>query len=643
MKTHIDFETFGPEDLLSSGLSKYVKTAEILCMAYATDGKEPKLWTPGEPFPSDIDMNSEFYAHNAPFEFAVWNEIGVKVHGFPPLPIEKLNCTMAMAYTHSMPGSLEKLSPALGIDKAKDMAGSKVMMQLSKPRVLKDGTVTRWFKADVPEKFEKLYAYCIQDVVVETASEERMLPLTPEEKEVWILDHKINNRGIQIDIPSVKKAMAIIKDEKERLNDEIYEVSGRKVHTTNAVADITEYLEARGIKIESVKKSDVTDLLNSELPDDCRRILELRREGAKSSTAKLTAMIKRVEADGRIRNIHQYHGAGTGRWAGRGVNFQNLPRPSLKEEQIEQAISSFGKGAEYIDMFFGSPLSVISDCIRSLVTAAPGKDLLVVDFAAIEARVLAWLAGQESILEVFRTHGKIYEAQAAGIYNVKMENVTKDQRQIGKVAILALGYQGGVGAFQSMAKNYGVVVSDERADDIKVAWRKANSQTVKYWYALDEAAVNAVMNPGVNFKAGHKERQVTYRVSGSFLMCRLPSGRVLYYPYPKIEVNKFNRDAVTYMGEHPKTKKWSRLSFYGGLAAENITQAVSRDLLAAAMLRLERKCYEVVMHVHDEIVCEVDEKFGTLKNMINIVCELPAWAKDLPIAAEGYRAKRYRK
>lgn len=646
MKTHIDFETRSDIDLKKQGVYVYARSpfTEILCMAYKIDGRQTKIWKRGEPFPSDIDMSSSFFAQNAPFEFEIWNEVGVKKYGWPELPIEKLYCTLAMALTHALPGSLEKMAPALGIEKQKDMAGNRVMLQLSRPRkILEDGSYIWWEEADAPEKFEALYAYCIQDVEVEAEADERMLPLQPSERELWLLDHKINSRGIQIDIPSVKKAIDVIYDEKIRLDKEMQKVSNGKIASASASVQIKDYLVERGVDAESVTKSDVLDLLKlTNLPDDCRRILEIRQEGSKSSTAKLRAMLLRANADGRVRGCHQYHGAGTGRWSGRGIQTQNLPRPNLKQEDIEGVIANLHKGADYIDLFYGAPTSAISDCIRSLITAAPGKDLIVVDFAAIEARVLAWLAGQEDVLEIFRTHGKIYEAQAAGIYNVRFEDVTKDQRQIGKVAILALGYQGGVGAFQSMAKNYGVVVSDKRADEIKVAWRKANPKIVQYWYDLDNAAVQAVLNPGKNFKAGHIERQVTFRVAGSFLMCRLPSGRILYYPYPKIEVNKFGRDSVTYMSEDV-TGKWVRMSYYGGLAAENITQAVSRDLLAEAMLNLEKEMYEVVMHVHDEIVCEVDKKFGTLKNMITIVCKLPAWAKDLPIASEGFRAKRYRK
>ena len=650
-KIHIDFETRSDIDLKKQGLDVYASSpfTDILCMAFIDSAGLMKIWKRGEPFPSSIDMDSEFYAQNASFEFAIWNQIGVKKYGWPTLPVERLHCTLAMALTHALPGSLEKMAPALGIEKQKDMAGNRIMLQLSRPRkILEDGSYVWWEPEDAPEKFEALYAYCIRDVEVEAEAELKMLPLTPTEREIYLLDHRINQRGIQIDIPSVNLALDVIHEEKKRLDLEMMKITNGEIPSASSAKKITEYLQDHGVGMDGVTKGEVLEVLKTKLPDDLRRILEIRQEGSKSSTAKLRAMLLRANKDGRVRGVHQYHGAGTGRWSGRGIQTQNLPRPNLKQKEIEGVIANLHKGAEYIDFFYGAPTSAISDCIRSLITAAPGKDLMAVDFSSIEARVLAWLAGQESILEIFRTHGKIYEAQAASIYSVPMSEVTKDQRQIGKVAILALGYQGGVGAFQSMAGNYGVVVSDERADEIKHAWRHANPKIVRYWYALEDAAKQAVLNPGRNFKAGHPGREVIYRVQGSFLMCRLPSRRILYYPYPKIEIvsTKFgNRESITYMSEDTTTRKFSKQQFYGGLASENITQAVSRDILAEAMLRLERKCYEVVMHVHDEIVCEVDESFGSVEDMITIVCELPTWANGLPLSVgdDSYRAKRYRK
>lgn len=305
--------------------------------------------------------------------------------------------------------------------------------------------------------------------------------------------------------------------------------------------------------------------------------------------------------------------------------------------------------ARTIDLLYGQPLSVISQCLRGFLIPEVGCDFITVDFSAIEARVLAWLAGDVKTIEIFKTHGKVYEDAASGIYRVPISKVTKDQRQIGKVAVLALGYQGGVRAFQKMAKTYNVKISDAEADKIKVAWRNAHPEIVKYWWTLDDAAMNATLNPGKTFRCTTKYTSIAYKVMGSFLFCKLPSGRAISYPYPKIEPVETpwgeTRDALTYMAEDSLTKKWEKQKAYGGLLTENITQAVARDLLADSMLRLEEHGFKIVMHVHDEIVCEVNKKNTelTLELMEKLMSEVPDWAKDLPMAAEGWRGERYRK
>lgn len=297
-----------------------------------------------------------------------------------------------------------------------------------------------------------------------------------------------------------------------------------------------------------------------------------------------------------------------------------------------------------IDVVFGNPLDVISSCLRGFLWAKPGHTLIGADFSSIEARVLAWLAGEEEILEVFRTHGKIYEVAAAEIYNVSLKDVTKVQRQIGKIGILSLGYGGGKGAFQQMAKGYGVKVSDDEAEGIKVRWREANKKIVRFWYALEEAAFNAVRMPGKTFKA----KSISFKMSGSFLWCRLPSSRVLCYPYPQIKLMMkrwgTEKETLTYMAVDPLTKKWERCETYGGSLAENVTQAVARDIMAESIVRLELNGYPVIMHAHDEITCEVRNDYPwDIHDFERVMSTNPEWCSDLPIKAEGWAGVRYQK
>lgn len=427
-------------------------------------------------------------------------------------------------------------------------------------------------------------------------------------------------------------------------------VTGGAVSSGNQHAALTAWVRAQGVVTAGVAKADVAALLGADdTPEAVREALEARKEAAKASTAKLRAMLATASQDGRVRFTMQYHGAATGRWAGRKIQPHNMPRPKIKQHAIDGVFRLLARpnAAPLIALGYGSPMSIISDCLRGMIRAKSGHDFIAADFSAIEARGLAWLAGEERVLEIFRGHGKIYEHAAAGIYGKPMEAVTKDERQIGKVAVLALGYQGGVGAFQTMARGYGVQVPDERAEEIKTAWRKAHPAIVRYWFDLEDAAECAVLRPGGSFSAGATGREVTFKRRGNFLWCRLPSGRALCYPYPRLQTKVTPwgapKDQVHYMAVNGVTRKWELSHVYGGLLSENVTQALCRDLLAEAILRLEERGYPVVFHVHDEIVCEAPLGRGSLEEMEAIMSEVPAWAAGFPIKAEGWRGERFRK
>lgn len=651
---HLDFETRSACDLKACGVAVYAAdpSTDILVAAWSL-GEEGMIesWYPGGRVPDrlrqHVSRGGKVAAHNAVFEFYINNYVAHQKYGWPLMAIEQMVDTMAMGYAMGLPGQLGKLAPALGLKENKDEAGQRVMMQLSKPRRVQDGKI---FWVEDPKKYDILVEYNKQDVRVEKLAMQRMKPLSASEQKLWVLDQRINNRGIQIDVEAVKKAIVIVEATKEKLDAKMREVTKNFVASCTAVAQIRDWLKSHNINTASIQKSDVVELLNDpSLPPVIRQALTLRQEAGKASTAKLSSMLNRVSADGRIRSTMQYHGAqATGRWAGRGIQPHNMPRQmpdAATTEAIFEAIRS--QDAAWIEVFHGPPLQIISSILRSFLIAAPGKILRWGDFNAVEARVTAWLANEEAALKVFREGGDPYVAAYAKAFGVPPESVTKEQRGIGKVMVLAFGFGGGVGAFQVMAKAYGVSKPDKEVDGFKKAWRAGHANIVNYWYALERQAILAIKHPGQIFPVGIPGRQIKYLTSGSFLLCQLPSGRVITYPYPKVEQVetpwKEMRDGITYMTEDADTKQWVRQKAWYGILVENIVQATARDLLVYAMWNLEERGHTISFHVHDEAVAEVQEGFSSCKEMEEIMSMVPSWAKDLPLAAEAHEGKRYRK
>lgn len=672
---HVDFESRSACNLKETGVDIYSKhpTTDILCMAYAINDEPVELWIKGDPFPERIQKlinkpTTIFKAHNANFELNLWNNCAVPKLNWPRLPLDRLECTMAQAYSMGLPGSLENASLACGLTKQKDMPGHRIMLQLSQPRELKPyGKIVWWEpesakdekdKAAILEKFAHLYRYCKTDVEVERELDKRLLRLSENERSLWRLDQKINSRGIKVDIKALTYAKQVADFEKKKLNADIKYLTEGVVATCNAVEQIKNFLTDYGVAVESIGKSEVSNLLEDpSLPKICKDVLELRRLAAKSSTAKIDKMILGANIeDDRVRGNFQFAGAGTGRWAARRIQLQNLPRQKLPPSEIENIFKILHKNKdnyelsrEEIDMLHGAPLNCLSECIRGFLVPEKSKQFLICDYNAIEARVVAWLAGEERMLKIFRDGNDPYLHAASGIYGRPITKADEHERAVGKVSILALGYQGGKDAFQRMAKSMGVKVSDTQAEQIKTLWRKNNPFIVRYWEALEKAALNAVRFPGKLFKAGAASREVTFKKAGSFLLCRLPSGRLMIYAYPSIQQKETPwgemRDAVAYKAEDSLTREWKDHFSYSGLLCENVTQAVARDLLAEAMVKLDKAGFTITIHVHDEIVCE--EKIGsethTLEKMKQIMCDNPSWAKDLPLKTGGSVSSRYHK
>lgn len=522
------------------------------------------------------------FSHNAAFERAIWLYVLTPKYGWPACPPpERWRCTMAMAYAMALPGGLDDACRAVGITIRKDPAGYALMLQMCKP--MTPWPVT-WL--DTPKHRHRLGLYCIADVEAEIRLCERLVPLTPTEQKTWALDQRINDRGIAVDAQLVEQALKIVSAAQKDLNARIYAATDGAVRSTNQGEAILKWLKGRidAEKLESIDKETVHELLGGPLPAKVREVLELRRAGAKASAAKLDALLAGLMRDNRVRGLLQYCAASTGRWGGRRFQPHNLKRPTRSAQVVLQMVKCIARFGDYglLETLYGDALEAIGDCMRSVLVAAAGCTLYAGDFSNIEGRVLAWLAGEESKLDVFRLNDQKkgpdpYIIAAGAIYHVDPATIDKEdpRRQVGKVAELALGFQGGKVAFQKMAAGYRVVVTDEEAEEIKVAWREKHPRIVAFWRALEAAAYAAVQEPGTRFWAGE---HISFVVSGSFLTMRLPSGRRLFYPYPRLEPRKTPwgdiKDVVTYMGIDTRTGsptkgKWARLSSYGGKFAEN--------------------------------------------------------------------------
>ena len=678
---HIDFETRSAVDLRKTGVYVYAEdpTTDVWCAAYCVDDGPVELWVPGQwllwthPLITAVREGWTIIAHNANFERAIWAGILAKRYGCPTPRPEQWRCTMAMALAMALPPGLGQCADALGIAERKDDDGKSLMLRMAKPRkVNDDGTLTWW---DVPERLEKLYAYCKQDVEVERAIERHLLPLRKQELDLWHLDQAINDRGIHVDRDLCNSALTIVDTATKWLNDELAEITNGQVTKTTAVAQIIAWMQTQGCATVSLDKEAVGDLLaRADLSEDVRRVLEIRAEGAKAAVKKIAALLAGTSSDSRARGLLQFHAASTGRWAGRRFQPQNIARP--KREDVDGAIACVGTGsADFVRMVHGEPLAVVSDCIRGMVGAAPGATLYAADYSNIEGRLIAWFAGEEWKLDAFRDFDRgvgpdIYKLAYARSFGISPASVDKEQRQVGKVMELALGYQGGVGAFQKMAVGYGVIVEDKRAEELKTAWREAHPRVVDWWWALEKSAQRAIEEPGVTQFAG----RIAFRVAGTFLYMRLPSGRAICYPFPCIkrklmpwtkngelirnEICTFEdgtvvvpvyeqlpvwKDSVCYKGVDTFTRQWSDQFAHGGLLANNAVQGTARDIEAEAMPRVENAGYPIVLTVHDEIVCETPETFGSVDEFVGLMTTLPAWAEGLPLAAGGWKATRYRK
>ena len=639
MKTlSCDVETFSSIDLAKSGVYRYseARDFEILLFGYSIDGGEVEVLdlANGETLPSEIeeallDEKVTKWAFNAQFERVCLSRyLGIW------LKPDSWKCTMVWSAYMGLPLSLVDVGAVLGLEKQKLSEGKDLIRYFSMPckPTKANGGRTRNLLNHTPEKWDEFKAYNARDVEVELNIKERlsMFPIPEEEWQNYHLDQKINDRGILLEMDLVKEAIQLDEKASSELTLEMKKHTG--LENPNSVTQLKSWLKEQGFERKSLDKAAVKQLLE-EVPEDIKKVLELRQSLAKSSVKKYTAMENVVCLDGRARGLIQFYGANrTGRFAGRLIQVQNLPRSSLPDLSEARALVKSGN-FEMIEALYDSVPQVLSDLIRTAFIPKQGFKFIVADFSAIEARVIAWLAGEAWRNQVFAGH----EASASQMFGVPLEEIARDSplRQKGKIAELALGYGGSVGALKAMgALDMGL--EEEELKPLVDTWRAANPNIVRLWWEVDRAALTAVHKRTATQAYG-----IRFECKSGILFVSLPSSRQLAYVKPKIGLNRFDRDAVTYEGMG-NTKKWARIETYGPKLVENITQAISRDILCHAMRRLDKVGFSIVMHVHDEVVIEASED-SSLHEVCSIMAETPPWAKGLVLRADGFECPFYKK
>lgn len=657
----IDLETYSSVPIARAGAQKYISSPdfEILLLSYSLDYAPVQTidLANGEVIPEWLlnALSDPTYikrAYNAAFEYGCLSKYAGRY-----LPIEQWRCTMLHSLYCGYTAGLDATGKALGLpeDKQKLSTGRALIRYFCVPckATRTNGQRSRNYPRHDPEKWKLFKEYNAQDVVTEMEIERRLsaFPVPDSVQKEWETDLKINLRGVAVDMEFVNGALALGDTVRNELQAEAVRISG--LNNPNSVAQLSAWLEGElGEDIADLRKDTVSRLLGrDDNSPEVQRMLEIRRELGKTSTKKYDAIEAAVCPDGRVRGLLQFYGANrTGRWAGRLVQVQNLPRTYTEPLELARELVK-ARNLDALRAVYGSPNDTLSQLIRTAFVAPEGHVLIDADFSAIEARVISWLADEEWRLDVFRTHGKIYEASASQMFGVPLERIKKGNpeyalRQKGKVAELALGYQGGSGALIAMgALDMGL--TEDELPDIVNRWREANRRIRDLWYAMDNAAVQVIQQGSCAYIRCIKlTLEYNVRQSAVCLTIQLPSGRKLYYIDPAITVNKWGNPSISYMGMDQATKKWKRVETYGGKLVENCVQAIARDCLAQAIEHLEQAGFPVVFHVHDEVVIDIapyTTEDAMLRDVVQIMTRPIPWASGLPLGADGWVGRFFKK
>lgn len=649
----IDIETKSSIEIGKAGLYRYAQSPDfgILLFAYQMDEGPVEIidLAQGEEIPRQVvealqDPGITKHAYNAAFEWYCLNTAGYRT------PLEQWRCTMAHSLYCGYPAGLDATGKAVGLpqDKQKLAAGKALIRYFCVPcKPTKNNGNRTWnLPKHAPEKWELFKGYCRQDVVAEHNILRRLeqFPMPEEEERLWQMDVRMNAFGVRVDEELTDGALYIDERSRQDLMGEAMGITG--IDNPNSTVQLMEWLEKNGTETDNLRKATVTDLLAGQPADNMKHMLEIRQQLGKTSVKKYEAIRKAKGEDGRVRGLTQYYGANrTGRWAGRLVQMQNLPRNYIGTlDEARKLVEQ--KNYEGLRMIYGNVPDTLSQLIRTAFIPSEGNKFVVADFSAIEARVIAWLAGEQWVNEVFATHGKIYEATASQMFHVPVEKIKKGNpeyslRQKGKVATLALGYQGGTAALIAMgALDMGL--TEEELPDIVARWRNANRRICDLWYRVEQAALMAMQTAqpqAVNGLVFSLEGDLLY--GQTFLTVQLPSGRKLFYPKPFLQENQFGKLALHYYSTG-SSKKWGVESTYGGKMTENIVQAVARDCLAETLKRIEDRGLHVVFHVHDEVIIDAPEE-TTVDEVCGLMAEPIPWAPGLILKGAGFEGQYYKK
>jgi len=638
----IDFETRSRANLPDVGLDIYANdpTTEVLCIAFGNLTTDSVIVTKPRVDPSNEDLmfllahvknGGKIQGWNVIFEYAIWNCVCVPKYGWPPLKLEQCIDSMAIAAANNVPQSLDEAGTFMDSAHKKDAIGARLIQKLCKPN--KKGEFN-----DDPELLAQLFEYCQQDVRTEMGITQLLRPLTVDEQRIWELTQRINLRGVPVDPNELQNAVKAVQSAQKALDEETLQLTGCK---PSERAKLLLWLNTRGAELPDLTEKTVSaKLVDTNLFDDVRRALELRQEGSQTSVAKYAKMLE-IQRDGKIRNTLVYHGASTGRWASRGgLNLQNIARPTLEDGQIALAIPKvFGQGVGTMDE--------LSSLVRSAISAPDGQTFVDVDFSSIENRVGVYLAGQKDKVELFRKGLDEYKVFASeSLYRVPYDDVTKDQRQVSKSAVLGAMFGQGAKGLVKYAEGMGVKLTEGQATNAVNNYRTSYARVKELWGACELAAIDAVKNPGTPFRAGKK---LVLKVAKQALWMQLPSGRLICWQKPQLDLLTTpwgsQKMGVVVHSQSTYTRQWGRNALIGSSIFQSAVQGTARDFLAVATSNLEQAGYAVINLVHDEVLLLVEEQNGesALDDVVRIMTTPPVWAPDFPLAAEGWYGKRYRK